>query len=220
MSVNPFFNHITAKNEQDFFEDLIIESIQVGGHDMYYIPRDYDLLDPILGETFQNSFNNYRKIEVFIENPEGYGGQGDIMTKFGLLIQDDMKLRVSRKRFEIVLGDLRERPREGDLIFIGDPEKDTDAFINSVFEITHVTNAAPFFQLGRSAMYEFYTQRFSFGQEKFDTGINSVDKLFAGISLEPDDEPEKVTPAAGNKAISDVFADLGNFDETNPFKAF
>lgn len=220
MTTSPYFNHITAKNEQDFFEDFIVESIQIGGHDVYYIPRDADI-DPILGESFQSSFGTYRLIEIFIDNPEQYGGQGDFLSKFGLMIQDDLTLRVSRKRFEEEVGDIRQRPREGDLFFIGDPNDSDDSFMNSIFEITHVSNLTPFWQLGRSAVFEFKAQRFAFGQEKFETGLESVDSLFAELTGdEANTTPEKITEAASNTALEEAFSDLANFDEKNPFSVF
>ena len=220
MTTSPYFNHTTARNEQSFFEDLIVESIQIGGHDIHYIPRDSGV-DPVLGETFQNTFNTHRVIEIYIDNPEQYGGQGDLLSKFGLMIQDDLTLRVSRKRFEEELGDLRDRPREGDLFFIGDPQNSDDSFINSIFEITYVSNTRPFWQLGQSVVYEFKAQRFAFGQEKFETGLESVDNLFAELTNDKAlSVPEMITGAAGNTAISEAFEGLANFDEKNPFSAF
>lgn len=220
MATSPYFNHTSLASEQEFFEDLTIESIQIGGHDIFYIPREADV-DPILGETFKSSFNTYRQIEVFIDNVEQYGGQGDLLSKFGLMIQDDLVIRVSRKRFDEEVGDIRERPREGDLFFIGDPNNSDDSFMNSLFEITHVTNLSPFWQLGRSAVFEFKAQRFAFGQENFDTGIQSVDDLFAELtSVEAAETPEKVTKAASNTALSEKFNELADFNEKNPFSAF
>lgn len=217
MTVSQYFNHISATNEQNFFEDIIIESIQLGGFDVYYIPSDSDI-DPILCETFNTKYQSYKKIEVYIDNPVAFEGEGDLMSKFGLILSDDLTLRVSRKRFEEELGSVRIRPRGGDMIFIGDPTTINDAFVNGFFEIVHVSNSSPFFQMGRSAVYEFKVSRFTFGQEKFETGIPSVDGFFADLtSPEASMNPETVSKGNVNQGVTDIFADLGNFDEKNPF---
>ena len=221
MATNPYFNHITEKKEQKLYEDLIIESVQIGGHDVYYIPREDFNVDSILGESFQTTFRVAKPIEVFFTNVESYGGQGDLMTKFGLSIQDDLSFRVSRKRFNEEMGTMRERPREGDLIFIGNINSSKDSFINSIFELTFVETETPWWNLGKSFVYECKTQRFSFNHEKFDTGKSALDS-FAKITEDCSsiDTIDNAIGEAINKALEEKQAIIADFSEKNVFGDF
>ena len=59
MAVNGYINNYpsrrTAHNEYSVMEDIIVESIQIMGHNVYYIPREsFDEGDLVLGE-YKNS---------------------------------------------------------------------------------------------------------------------------------------------------------------------
>ena len=45
-----FFNNFTSSMEQNLIENLIIESIKIYGHDVYYIPRELKNLDEIYAD--------------------------------------------------------------------------------------------------------------------------------------------------------------------------
>ena len=39
-------------------------------------------------------------IEAYINNYDGYTGQGDILSKFGVSLKDELSLVISKERFE------------------------------------------------------------------------------------------------------------------------
>lgn len=211
MATNQYFNHLKNKSEQDFYEKLVIENIKISGIDIYYIPRDVFEIDPILGEPKRSSFNSSYKIEVYFKNVNGYDGQGDLMSKFGLLVQDDASFIISRKRFRELQIPKRQRPLEGDLIYVGDIENNgVGTFTNSFFEITHVEHENPFYQLGKYFVYEVKCQLFTYGYEKFATNNQSIDN----INSETNDVEISI---AINKALKSKSQELIDFSEKNPF---
>lgn len=211
MATNPYFNHLKSKVEQSFYEDLVIENIKNAGVDVYYIPREYFEIDPILGEPTRSTFNSAYKIEVYFKDVMGYQGQGDLMSKFGLTMQDDTKLEISKKRFE-QLGILdRMRPREGDLIYIGDIENNGyGSFTNSFFEITYVEHESPFWQVGKYFTYELQCQLFTYSYEKFNTGNAAIDSMNSITNQSEID-------VAINQALKTKEQTLVDFSEKNPF---
>ena len=136
MVVNPFFLHGSTQ-EQNLQQDLINEQIRMYGMDVFYIPRTFIREATIMREVTSSEFKNYFIIEAYLNNFDGYGGQGDIMSKFGIQVKDEVTLTISRERYEnyiapflnsrmIYLMNSRaedgsmptiQRPREGDLIY-------------------------------------------------------------------------------------------------------
>ena len=104
MAVNRYFNNFPSQNrlnnEHRLMEDVIVESIQIMGHDVYYIPRDsYDDGDQIFGEYSKSRFTKAYSMESYIANVEGFEGDGDFFSKFGLEIRDTSNFVVSRRAF-------------------------------------------------------------------------------------------------------------------------
>ena len=124
MPVSGYFNNFPGQNrllnEHRLMEDVIVESIQIMGHNVYYIPREsFDDMDIILGESTKVRFNRAYLIEAYIANVEGFEGDGDFFSKFGLEIRDNSNFVISRRSFEkIVPSTLRTRPQEGDLVWV------------------------------------------------------------------------------------------------------
>ena len=117
MATNTHFNH-KVKSEQNLYEDIIIESLQMFGQDVMYLPRHVITKDDILNEDYAK-FENAYSIEMYIENTEGWGGEGDLMSKFGLQIRDQATFIVSKSRWEkILFSENQIRPFEGDLIYM------------------------------------------------------------------------------------------------------
>src|SRR5210317_551960 len=121
MARNLYFSD-TVRSEQYLYEDIVIESLKMYGQDVYYMPRDIVNEDTILGDDPESSFNSSHVIEMYIENTEGFEGEGDLFTRFGVEIRDEATFVVSRKRWEQTVGgdnDINsKRPREGDLIYL------------------------------------------------------------------------------------------------------
>ena len=89
-----------VKSEQNLYEDLIIESLKIFGQDVYYIPRTLVSRDNILGEDTASKFDDAYLIEAYIENTDGFAGDKEIMSQFGLENQEEAVFIVSQRRFE------------------------------------------------------------------------------------------------------------------------
>lgn len=100
MSTNVYFNNFNYGREQDLVEDLIIESIKIYGHNIRYIPRTKLDVDDLFGEVPLSKFEEAINVEMYIKNVEGFEGEGDLLSRFGLEIRDQITFTVARKRFD------------------------------------------------------------------------------------------------------------------------
>ena len=121
MATNLYFSQ-KVRSEQNLYEDIVIEALKTYGQDVFYLPRDLVNEDSILGDDPVSSFNSSYMLEMYIENTEGFEGEGDLFTRFGVEIRDEATFVVSRRRWadtvarydnEITV----ERPKEGDVIY-------------------------------------------------------------------------------------------------------
>ena len=180
MATNHYFSQ-KVKSEQNLYEDIIIESLKIYGQDVYYIPREIVNEDRILGDDIQSSFSNSYKIEMYIENTEGFDGEGDLFTKFGIEIRDQATFIVSRKRWNQTVGRYDNeinsvRPREGDLVYL--------SLSNSLFQIQHVEHESPFYQISNLPTYKMRCELFEYSGEALDTGIDAIDNIEADFGYQ------------------------------------
>jgi len=193
MAKNPHFKPISDEN--NLIDELTIESIQIYGHDMVYIPRVTVNRDTLFGEDILSKFTEANTIEMYIDTVDGFQGEGDFISKFGLEITDSIDLVVSIKRFEEVLGHDEKitRPREGDLIYF--------PLSKGLFEIKFVEHENPFYQLGRLYVYKLSCELFVYSQEEITTGYDDVDVL------EDDKKQFAISLALGtlNSATTDYY---------------
>lgn len=210
MAVNKYFNHITALNERSLYNDLVVECIKNAGVDVYYIPREDFSVDPILRESFQTHFRTPYLIEMFFQDFMGPEGTGKIMSKFGLQVLEDYKLIVSRSRFDELGVPGRNRPGEGDLLYIGNGY---NSFVNSYLEITFVENAKVYYSFGDFLSYEIHCQVFTFNYEKFETNT-----VIDNIAVENTNIGD--LSMAINQGVKDKESLLISFNEKNPFGDF
>ena len=174
--LNPFFLN-GSKSEQGLIQDLVNEQLRMYGVDVYYIPRLFIKEETITREVLESQFENAYPIEAYVSDFEGYGGQGTILSKFGLQDMDDLTLVISRERFETYIQPLiqklpnikePDRPKEGDLIWfpLGD----------RLFEIKFVEHEKPFYQLRKNYVYELRCELYRPNAgEVLDTGYDYVD---------------------------------------------
>jgi hypothetical protein len=152
-------------------EDVIVESIQIMGHEIFYIPRDsYDSGDMIFGEYKNSKFSRAYNMEAYLANVEGFEGDGDFFSKFGLEIRDTSNFVISRRSFTKGLPtSLRVRPQEGDLIYV--------PLMHRLFEIKFIEKKLMFYSLGNREpyIYEMRCELFRFSQEAIDTGVEEID---------------------------------------------
>ena len=73
MATNPYFSQ-KVKSEQNLYEDIVIESLKMYGQDVYYLPREIVNEDKILNEDVPSLFSNAYKVEMYIENVDGFDG--------------------------------------------------------------------------------------------------------------------------------------------------
>jgi len=100
MSTNVYFNNFAYAREQDLVEDLTIEAIKIYGHNVKYLPRTRVNTDNLFGEDVLSKFDEAIDIEIYIKNVEGFEGEGDLLSRFGLEIRDQITFTVARKRFD------------------------------------------------------------------------------------------------------------------------
>ena len=175
MALNPFFTQGT-RNEQNLLQSLNNEMIKVYGVECYYIPRKYMTTNTIIKEVVQSKFDDAYPLEAYVNNYDVYQGNGRILSKFGVEVQDDINLVISRERFETYIQPLirnetgiklSSRPKEGDLIWF--PLDDR------LYEIKFVEHAKPFYQLKELYVYELQCEVFRYEDETIDTGISTID---------------------------------------------
>lgn len=172
MTISPYFRHDREESEQDLFNELSVESIQLSGVDVYYIPYT-KTIDRILGESTLTSFESLITIEAYMPDGGETGGEGDIMTKFGFAQRDRMELVINRTRWQAEIAkkglDIL-RPREGDLIFIGDITRPYRSQVNEMFEITHVDFGDSSWSFGKRFNYKISIASWQSNHERFNTG--------------------------------------------------
>jgi hypothetical protein len=175
MATNPYFSQ-GRKSEQLLYEDLIIESIKAMGQDVYYCPREIVAIDKIFVDDIPSRFSNAYKVEMYIENAEGFDGEGDLFQKFGVEIRDAATFVISRRRWNTVVAENETadgkpfyRPREGDLIYL--------PLSNSIFQIAKVEDESPFYQLKNLPTFRLRCELFEYSDEDFDTGIDDLDRV-------------------------------------------
>jgi|TARA_Y100000114_G_C11758470_1_gene328207 hypothetical protein len=173
MPTNSYFTHGTS-GEQNLVEELVIEQIKMFGQDVYYIPRVIVDEDPAFGEDSLSKFDDAYLIEAYLENVEGFGGDGDLFSKFGVRISDKVTFIISRTRFTSLVDDnttlIQEgRPNEGDLIYFPLAQK--------LFQIQFVQYEQPFFQLGKIHTWGLECELYEYSDEDFDTGVDAIDQV-------------------------------------------
>ncbi len=192
MALNPFFLN-GSSTEQSLIQDLINEQLKIYGVDIMYIPRKILKSDNVLGEIQSSKFDDNFVLEAYINNYDGYAGAGDLMTKFGVALKDEVTLTISQERFEefiapiltsiynpnLIYNDPNEvelvtRPREGDLLYFPLGQR--------LFEVKFVEHEKPFYQLGKTYVYELQCELFEYEDELIDTTVSEVDELIKDVT--------------------------------------
>ena len=180
MPTNVYFDTGT-KAEQHLYEDLIIEQLSIYGQEVFYIPRTLVKEDELFGEDTLSKFDDSYLIEMYFENVDGFEGEADIMSKFGLQIDDQGTFVVSRRRFEQLVSHdsnliVKTRPNEGDLIYFSK--------LSKLFEISFVEDEDPFFQIHNVPAFKLKVKTFEYSSEILDTGITEIDAIETDNSMD------------------------------------
>ena len=177
MALNPFFLQ-GSQGEQRLVQDLINEHLRIYGVEVTYIPRKFVARETIMEEVTSSKFDDNFLIEAYVNTYEGYSGSGDILTKFGMSLRDEVTLTLSKERFEDFIApfldampesevEVSTRPREGDLIYFPLGQR--------LFEVKFVEHEKPFYQLGKNYVYELKCELFEYEDEVIDTDIDEID---------------------------------------------
>jgi len=180
MPTNVYFDTGT-KPEQHLYEDLMIEQLKIYGQDVFYIPRTLVKEDSLFGEDTLSKFDDAYQIEMYFENVEGYEGEKEIMSKFGLQMNEDVTFVVARRRFEQLVSHdsnliVKTRPNEGDLVYFPKVKK--------IFEISFVDHDDPFYQVHNVPAFKLKCKTFEYSSEDMDTGIAEIDAIESDNSLD------------------------------------
>ena len=200
--------------EQRLIEDLIIESIRIYGLDVWYMPRTLGALDDLLNEDDLPVFNSAYMVEMYVKNVEGFEGDGDFLSKFGLQIRDSMTLTISMRKFTEDVGayDDQVRPREGDLIYFPLNRK--------IFQVKHVEHESIFYQMGALQTYDLRVELFEYSNEVFRTGIAEIDTLLDKYNTTSNNSIqgiESIDALSDNFTIESEADSILDFTEKNPF---
>ena len=96
MATNVFFQPYNKNgNEANLLDDLVIESIRMYGVDVMYLTRSLEAVDEILNEDDLSVFDAVYEMEMYVKNVDGFAGEGDFLSKFGLTIRDQVTFSVA-----------------------------------------------------------------------------------------------------------------------------
>lgn len=203
MPTNHFFQHgfgIGTESEQKLLQQLVNETIQIAGIDFVYIPRKLVKLDEIFKEDTLSEFSKNYKVEMYIENYDGFTGEGEMIGKFGFYLNDQIRLIVSKERFFLIVGETY--PKEGDLVYY--------PVTKHLFEIKWVDDKNPLYPLGSRQYFAIVCETFKYSHENIQTNTE-IDT----IAPRYDDDVNKIF---GKNTIIDQKAEpLIDFSEKNPF---
>ncbi len=177
MPLSPYFLQ-GSSNEQRLVQDLINEQLKIYGQDVVYLPRNVINKNTIMKEVTASVFDDAYRMEAYLLNYEGFEGNGDILSKFGVQTTDQVTFVVSKERYEDFISpfmaadsqiELATRPEEGDLIYL--------PLDNTMFEIKYVEGKKPFYQLNNLYVYTLSCEVMDYAaDELIDTSIAEVDE--------------------------------------------
>jgi hypothetical protein len=237
MALNPVFNFFENAPEQQLYEDLIIESIQMYGYDMMYIPRRINSYNVTLNEDAASYFDTFYTLEMYIKSFDGFTGDSTFLSKFNVEVRNEITFTVAKRRFNSVIGipESVSRPKEGDLLWLRMDKK--------LFVIKKVEHYNVFYQTGILQTWDLSCEPYEYEGEHFRTGIDDVDAIETAYSLNTSSGALLINDQGGmllddqgfpllidydlddnsndynsdSEELNDSAADLIDFSEDNPF---
>ena len=176
MPTSPYFPtyYSSSSGEQNLIQDLVDEQIKLFGSDIYYIPRVV-LTDSTLDEVRYSKYQEQFQVEMLLQNVSGFGDGAEFVSKFGLRITDEVKFRISTRRWDEVVAQHNPtlaydgRPNEGDLLYF--------PLTQDIYEIKFVEKESPFFQFGKIQFYTLTAELYEVGSDSFETGVAEIDDV-------------------------------------------
>lgn len=217
MATSVYFRNYDNFNEQNLIDDLVIESIKIYGLDVTYISGEFNNRDDVFNEDDMPLYDEKYEFEVYVKNVDGFEGEGDFLSKFGLEIRDQVTFTVAVRTFERHVtrsNGNKVRPRENDIIWMPLNKK--------MYRITYVEHESVFYQTGALQVYDIKCELMEFSNERFDTGIYDIDHYFDDVSTLSTDvstleDLEDTDPLAQNLVFEGEADDIIDFSEIDPF---
>ena len=206
MVTNSYINTTTYTQEQDLIGSLVAESIKMHGQDFKYIPRTIVKEDTIFNEDTVSSFTTVFTIEMQIDSVDGYEGEGDMLTQFGLQINDQIITTVSSARF--LEETSMNMPKVGDLLYL--------PLLDEAYEIMFVEDEIPFYQLGKNHVFQIRAEKFVWSHETVNTGVAEIDNNFTPTTL-VDSTIDNAPADDGLIPLSTTTDGVIDFTQSNPF---
>tara|TARA_B110000495_G_C22950310_1_gene556525 strand:+ start:117 stop:971 length:855 start_codon:yes stop_codon:yes gene_type:complete len=200
MSTNRYFQNFNSFPQQELINGLTREVIEINGTDVIYLPRKLINRDDILNEDSSNVFNSAFEIEMYINSNEGFAGAGDIISKFGLDVQDEIGFIVHKERF--IEESKLPSPKEGDLIYL--------YMSKTLFDIKFVEHEKPFYSMGKNQVFELTCEKFQYSNEKFLIPAAQKGDIFDKIVRSYSTKTTlTLADTAGDYVIGEVVSQLG-----------
>lgn len=215
MATSVYFRNYDNFNEQNLIDDLVIESIRLYGVDVSYISGSFNNQDSILNEDDTPIYDEMFEFEVYVKNVDGFEGEGDFLSKFGLEIRDQVTFTVAIRTFErfVTRNDqTRVRPKENDIIWLPLNRK--------MYRITYVEHESVFYQAGALQVYDIKCELMEYSNETFDTGRPEIDSYFDDVKtteITNLEDIEESDPFAQNLQFEETADDIIDFSEIDPF---
>ena len=215
MATSVYFRNYDNFNEQNLIDDLVIESIKIFGVDVSYISGSFNNQDSILNEDDTPIYDEMFEFEVYVKNVDGFEGEGDFLSKFGLEIRDQVTFTVAIRTFErfVTRNDqARVRPKENDIIWLPLNRK--------MYRITYVEHESVFYQAGALQVYDIKCELMEYSNETFDTGRPEIDNYFDDVKtteITNLEDIEESDPFAQNLQFEETADDIIDFSEIDPF---
>lgn len=183
----------------------------------FFLTRSMDNVDKIFNEDDTPVYDEMFQFEVYVKNVDGFEGEGDFLSKFGLQIRDQVTFTVAIRTFEqfVTRNDApRIRPNEGDIIYM--------PLNNKMFKINYVEHESVFYQSGALQVYDMRCELMEYAGETFDTGRWEIDHYFDDQNQTTEfvdtlEEVEEVDPIARNLTYEQEADGIIDFSEIDPF---
>ena len=220
MATNSYFRNYGHFNEQQLIDDLVIESIRMYGVDIEFLPRKSGSVDNILNEDDTPLYDQVMKFETYVKNVEGFEGEGDFLSKFGLQIRDQVTFSVAKRTFERYVtkdNPTMKRPNEGDIIYF--------PLNGKLFKIMHVEHESVFYQMGDLQTYDMKCELLEYSNERIETGFSHIDDILEDYTTRVSGTSNTNTlealanadPIADNFFFEKTADDIIDFTEMDPF---
>ena len=205
MTINSYIETYENVNEQDIWNELVIESTQFYGRDVKYLPRHLQNYDELLGADDSSQFTNAYVIEMRVITSYGFGGDKDFYSEFGHQVRDEVVFSLSRDRwFDVIGNEINQpTPNEGDLIWV-------DTY-NKMFVVKYVDPREMFYQFGRLYTWQLTCEVFEYSGEEINTGDSDIDQITSMSTNDvdwalTDENGDILTDEQGNVLTVDGFS--------------